>query len=120
MKMCPFNKEGLLAHRAALWAAIRLPFIRGWLARADDWFRYGVRFAKNKWWWDHEKIDDDYVIAKAANERDLKSEIRKRGEDRYAIFPPDVMPPPDAKEAVPVDRAAGIRRRAEAEAPPHR
>jgi len=120
MKMCPFNKEGLLQHRIALWAAIKLPFLRGLLARADDWFKYGKRTKWNKWWWDHEKIDDDYVIAKAVNERDLKSQLRKRGEDRYAIFPPDTMRPPDASGPVPIDRAAGIRRRAEAEAPPRR
>ena len=30
MKTCPFNIEGVLAERALLWAAIKLPFTRRW------------------------------------------------------------------------------------------
>ena len=118
MKMCPFNKEGLFAHRAALWAAIKIPFLRKFLARADDWFEYGKRMAKNKWWWDHENVDGEYKIAKAAHERDLKKDYRPRGEDRYAIFPPETMPPPGTKDPFPIDRAQGVKDRATAEKPP--
>jgi reductive dehalogenase len=118
MKMCPFNKEGLLTHRAALWAAIKVPFLRGLLARMDDWFDYGKRTVANKWWWDHEDVDGSYVVAKSSNQRDLKKELRPQPADKYAIFPADTMPPPDTDDAYPVDRAAGIRRRAEAKSPP--
>jgi hypothetical protein len=38
--------------------------------------------------------DKEYVIAKAENERDLKKEFTPRGEDRYAVSPPDTMLPP--------------------------
>ncbi|MBT5047924.1 MAG: reductive dehalogenase [Rhodospirillaceae bacterium] len=118
MKMCPFNKEGLFTHRIALWLAIKVPALRGLLARADDWFEYGKRMVKNKWWWDHENIDGEYVIAKAANERDLKKDLKPRGEDRYAVFPPDTMPPPGTREPFPIDRPAGVKARAEAEKAP--
>lgn len=119
MKMCPFNKKGLISHRLALWLAIHVPPLRGLLARMDDWLEYGKRHVAGKWWWDHENVDGKYVIPKSVNQRDLKAEIKPRGEDRYAIFPADTLPAPDAgDEAVPVDRAAGIRRRAAAEKPP--
>ena len=118
MKMCPFNKEGLFTHRLALWLAIKVPVLRGLLARADDWFEYGKRTIENKWWWDHENIDGRYVVAKAANERDLKKATRTRGEDRYAIFPPETMPPPETKEPFPIDRPQGVIDRAAAQKPP--
>ena len=50
LKMCPFNKEGLVSHRAALWVAIKLPFMRRFLARLDDWLEYGKRNPVKKWW----------------------------------------------------------------------
>ena len=118
MKMCPFNKEGLLAHRAALWLAVNVPPLRGLLARMDDWFGYGRRNAAGKWWWDHEKVDGRYVTAAASNQRDLKKAWRRRAEDKYAIFPADMNPPPGLKAPFPVDRREGVRRRAEAERPP--
>ncbi|MGB0576123.1 MAG: reductive dehalogenase [Alphaproteobacteria bacterium] len=118
MKMCPFNKEGLLTHRFALWLAIKVPPLRGLLARMDDWFEYGKRTVANKWWWNHENIDGQYVIAQGENERDLKKEFTPRSEDRYAVFPPDTMPPPVHDEPFPIDRLAGVKRRAEAEKPP--
>ena len=58
------------------------------------------------------------MVAKAVNERDLKKETRNRGEDRYAIFPPETMPPPDTKEPFPIDRTQGVKDRAAAQKPP--
>lgn len=84
----------------------------------DDWFEYGKLTIANKWWWDHENIDGEYVGAKSTNERDLKKELKPRGEDRYAIFPPDTQPPPVHDAPFPIDRPAGVKRRAEAETPP--
>ena len=118
MKMCPFNKEGILAHRLALWFAIKIPISRRLLARMDDWFKFGKRTTKNKWWWDHENVDGKYVAAKSANERDLKTKTQPHAEDRYAIFPVDTLPPPRHEAPFPIDRQAGIRRRAEADLPP--
>ena len=118
MKMCPFNKEGLLAHRAALWLAIKVPVLRRLLARMDDWLGYGRRNEEGKWWWDLEKAGDGYVGPKGANQRDLKKNWRRRGEDKYAIFPADMNPPPDHEAPFPIDRAEGVRRRAAAARPP--
>jgi len=118
MKMCPFNKEGLLSHRIGLWLAINVPFLRRLLARMDDWFEYGKRNRDGKWWWDHENVEGRYVWAKGENQRDLKAELRPSADDKYAIFPADTMPPPDEKDAFPVDRAAGVKRRAAADKPP--
>ncbi len=118
MKMCPFNKEGLLTHNLALWLAIKVPLLRGLLARADDWFGYGKRTIKNIWWWNHENVKGEYVVAKTSNERDLKPEVRPRGKDRYAIFPPETMPPPATKEPFPINRQDGVRHRAIAPKPP--
>ena len=58
------------------------------------------------------------MIAKAENERDLKKEFTPRGEDLYAVFPPDTMLPPDHDGLFPVDRPAGVKRRAESDKPP--
>ena len=41
MKTCPFNIEGVLSERAFLWAAIKLPFTRRFIAHLDD--RVGQR-----------------------------------------------------------------------------
>lgn len=120
MKMCPFNKEGILAHRLALWFAVKIPIFRRLLARMDDWFKFGKRTVKNKWWWDHENVDGKYIVAKSANERDLKTKIEPHAEDRYAIFPVDTLPPAYHEESFPINRQAGIRRRAEADLPPKR
>ena len=118
MKMCPFNKEGLLTHRFALWLAIKVPLLRGLLARMDDWFEYGKRTVVNKWWWNHENINGEYGIAKAENKRDLKKKHTPLNEDRYAVFPADTQPPAVHDEPYPIDRLAGVKRRAEADRPP--
>jgi hypothetical protein len=54
-----------------------------------------------------------FVTAKSAK-------LQPSADDKYAIFPADNMPAPDATGPVPVDRAAGIKRCAEAEKPPRR
>ncbi len=52
MKMCPWNKEGLLAHRIAMWTAIKLRFSRRVLIWLDDALGYGRRNPIKKWWLD--------------------------------------------------------------------
>jgi reductive dehalogenase len=113
IKMCPFNKEGILAHRAALWLAIKVPALRGLLARMDDWFGYGVRNQVKKWWWDLEIVDRRITVPKGVNRRDLKTGASPPSNQKLAMFPADAGPEPDAREAHPVDRKEGMRRYAE-------
>ena len=48
----------------------------------------------------------------------MLKDLKPRGEDRYAVFPPDTMPPPGTREPFPIDRPAGVKARAEAEKAP--
>lgn len=114
LKMCPFNKEGLLAHRFALWCAINIPPMRGLLARMDDWFGYGKRNKVKKWWWDLEIVGKKITVPKATNERDLTRGAKAPVEQRLGLYPAEVTPAADNKESVPVDRKDGMRRYDEA------
>ncbi len=114
LKMCPFNKEGLLAHRLALWCAIKIPPLRGLLARMDDWFGYGKRNKVKKWWWDLEIVGKKVTVPAAVNERDLTRGARAPAEQRLGLYPAEVTPAADNKEPVPVDRKDGMRRYDEA------
>ena len=117
MKMCPYNSEGLLVHRLFLWAAIKLPFTRQWIAILDDKVGNGRRNPAKRWWYDLEIVDDVAVAPPlGTNERDLDLDrVVDPAKQKLAIYPADTMPPPDSTEPVPVDRKAGMRRAAEAE-----
>ncbi len=118
MKMCPFNKEGLMTHRLALWAAIKLPFSRRFLIWLDDALRYGVRNPIKKWWLDLEIVDKRVVTpAAGTNARDLSLDRDvSGGNDRVALYPVQKLPGADAKGPRPVDRKQGLADRAAAEA----
>ena len=117
MKMCPYNSEGLLLHRMFLWAAIKLPFTRRWIAILDDKVGNGRRNPVKRWWYDLEIVDDVAVAPPlGTNERDLDLDrVVDPATQKLAIYPADTMPPPDSTEPVPVDRKAGLRRAAGAE-----
>ena len=118
MKMCPWNKEGLLAHRLAMWAAIRLPFSRRLLIWLDDALGYGKRNPIKRWWLDLVKEDGRVVAASGTNERDLSLERDvSGGNERVATYPVEKLPTAGDKETVPLDRKAGLddTRRAEEE-----
>ncbi|MBI4638094.1 MAG: Fe-S protein [Candidatus Rokubacteria bacterium] len=119
MKMCPWNFEGLLVHRFWLWLAIKVPAVRGLLARLDDRVGHGRRNPVKRWWFDLEWIDGVAVRPPhGANERDLRPDLVVRPEDmKIALYPPELLPPPGAREPVPVDRRAGLRAGATAETP---
>ena len=118
MKTCPFNTEGLLVHRLFLWLAINVPWTRGWIARLDDKVANGAINRTKKWWFDLEMVDGATVAPKGVNERGLDFDAVKRAKGQaLALFPPEVSPPPGAKEPVEPDRAAGIRAYAGAESP---
>ncbi|MBI4263686.1 MAG: reductive dehalogenase [Acidobacteria bacterium] len=116
MKMCPFNKEGIMVHRIALWAAIKWPFTRRLLVWLDDVLEYGRRNPIKKWWLDIETVDGRVVKAQRINARDL-SVGKKIPTDNagLAIYPPAVLPKPDERGPVPIDRAQGQRAREQAE-----
>ena len=119
MKTCPWNAEGLLVHRAWLWVAMHVPPARRLLARLDDWIGHGRRNPVKRWWFDLEWVDGVAVAPRAGtNERDLQVDrVLKPEELRLAVFPPDLLPPPGATGAVPVDRRAGLVRAATLETP---
>jgi reductive dehalogenase len=118
MKMCPWNKEGVLAHRIAMWAAIKLPWTRRTLIWLDDVMKYGVRNKIKKWWLDLEIVDGKVVKPEGINERDLHLERKdKLKEPRpTAVYPPERWPAVDRKEPLPFDRKQGIADAAEAAA----
>ena len=109
MKMCPFNKEGLLVHRWALWAAIHLPWTRRFLIWLDDALRYGERNPVKKWWLDLEIRDKKVKTPHGANERDLTLEGEPRNDNKgIAVYPVATHPKADAKGPVPLDRKQGL------------
>ncbi len=117
MKMCPWNKEGLLHHRLAMWAAIKLPFTRRFLIWLDDKLRYGEMNPKNRWWFDLETVDGRVGPAAAVNERGLNLDKKEPKAAKLAVHEPDMWPEPDNMAKSPTDRAEGRRRYAAAESP---
>ncbi len=108
MKMCPFNKEGILAHRLALWMAMNLPFTRRALIWLDDAFRYGRRNPIKKWWLDLETVDGEVVRPRRTNQRDLDLGRRPPADPRLAIYPPETHPPGTTDAPVSVDRRRAL------------
>jgi ferredoxin len=119
MKTCPYNTEGLLSHRLFLWAAIKLPVLRAKLAEWDDTVGHGRINPIKKWWWDLEWVDGQTVHpTRGTNARELDlSRARRAATQELALYPAAVMPPPDAREPVPLNRKAGIVHAEQAEAP---
>jgi len=120
MKTCPFNAEGILTERIALWSAIELPFTRPWITSLDDRFRRGSINPVKKWWFDLEWKDKRTVVPQhGTNARDLDLDGgRVAARQQVAIYPADVLPAGDAI-GVPVklERKAAIERRRAAETP---
>lgn len=120
MKTCPFNIEGVLAERTFLWAAIRLPFTRPWIAKLDDMVGNGSINPIKKWWWDLEWRDGRSIVPeKGTNARDLDMDgARVADKQKVAIYPADVLPAGDAI-GVPVKliRKEAVERGAAAESP---
>ena len=119
MKTCPYNLEGLLSERVALWAAIHLPFLRKWLAILDDKLGRGRRNPTKRWWWDLEIVNGKTQTPRmGANERDLNlTNTIDPLNEKIAHYPADMNPSPDAKGPVVPDRKEAIRRAQLAERP---
>ncbi|MHA1564372.1 MAG: Fe-S protein [Alphaproteobacteria bacterium] len=111
MKMCPYNNEGLLAHRLFLWAAIHLPFTRKWIADLDDYVGNGKRNPIKRWWFDLEWMPGGFSAKpKAVNERDLDiaKGLSLQGKQKMAYYHANMMPPPNVMEPVRADRKAAM------------
>ena len=119
MKTCPYNHEGLLAHRAFLWAAIHLPFTRKFIIWLDDRVGNGSINPAKTWWTDLEILDGAVVKPRATNRRGLSPADApgKGSAQKIAYYPAPAMPPPDAKEPFPVDREAALAAAASLESP---
>ena len=120
MKTCPFNIEGVLAERAFLWSAIKLPFTRRWIAQLDDKIGNGSINAVKKWWWDLEWKDGRTIEpTRGTNARGLDLHGGRIADtQKIALYPPGVLPAGDLI-GVPVklDRKEAIASGERAESP---
>ena len=120
MKTCPYNIEGVLSERAFLWAAIKLPFARKFIAELDDRVGNGSINPIKKWWWDLEWKDGRTITPeKGTNARELDLDGgRIADKQRIALYEPDMLPAGD-NQGVPVklERKEAIRRGENAESP---
>jgi reductive dehalogenase len=107
MKTCPYNHEGLLAHRVFLWAAIHLPWTRRWIVRLDDAIGSGAINPAKTWWTDLEIVGGKVVLPRGTNRRGLAADKALKPQ-KIAYYPAAAMPPPGAKDPVPVDRKAAL------------
>ncbi len=120
MKTCPYNIEGVLSERVFLWAAIKLPFTRKWIAELDDKVGNGSINPIKKWWWDLEFKDGRTIEPeKGTNARGLDLDGgRIADKQKIALYEPDMLPAGD-NQGVPVKlvRKEAIRRGELAEKP---
>ena len=120
MKTCPFNIEGVLSERLFLWAAIKAPFTRRFIAQLDDRVGNGSINPIKKWWWDLEWREGRTTHpAKGTNARELDPDGgRIAARQKIALYEPDMLPAGD-NQGVPVklDRPEAVRRGEQAEAP---
>ena len=110
MKTCPYNNEGLLAHRILVWIATKIPFTRGYLARLDDGMGYGDINPVKRWWAELEVVAGKVVRPKLINRRglDRKKGFSLKDKQKIAYTNADMLPPPNLRAPFPVDRKAGI------------
>jgi reductive dehalogenase len=116
MKTCPYNHEGLFAHRAFLWAAIHLPWTRRWIVRFDDRIGNGSINEAKTWWTDLEIVDGKIVPPRGTNRRNLSVGKAAKGQE-IAYYPAAAMPAPDAKDPVAVNRKVALAQAAIMETP---
>lgn len=122
MKTCPYNREDLLESERLLWLSIETPQARRAIIDYDDAAGGGLRNTVKRWWFDLEIVDGAVVKPKGVNERDLSPgrDEKLAKAQKLAFFPPVLQPAGGTtlKEAVPIDRAAGLAAYAAAESPP--
>ena len=116
MKTCPWNIEGVLSERPFLWAAMNLPFTRGWIARLDDAVGNGLINPVKKWWWDLDTDAEGNIIpAERTNRRQFSKRTNMDPEKQsMGCYPSrDSIPAGcgTAGHPAPEDRGAEIQNR---------
>ena len=104
MKVCPFNKEGLMQYRAALWLAMHVPASHKLLIWLDDKLGFGSRTNDWKWWWDLEWKDGRIQRPKKTNNRDLRPERKAPARQNITFYGLDSIPDPKDRSPNPVRR----------------
>jgi len=121
MKTCPLNAlTGLdtpLLHRFACKMGLRFPFLVPLVQKLDDWLRRGSIVADQKWWLDHETVDDKIVKPSGVNTRGIHPEKGKPKNQRIALYPAEDLPPGDSKAPFPTDRKKALKRTEDVETP---
>ncbi len=120
MKTCPYNIEGVLSERIFLWAAIKLPFARRFIATLDDRVGNGSINPLKKWWWDLEWRGGKTTLpSKGTNARELDlNGGRIADKQKIALYEPDMLPAGDNRWVpVKLERKEAIRRGEQAETP---
>ena len=117
MKTCPINKvvdaDGALLTRVGSWLGINAmwlkPLMVPFATFMDDWLQNGKRNPVKKWWFDHELVNGVVVPAKGTNQREIDP-TRKvdPAYQKMAIYHASMMPPPDQRGPVEVDRKAAM------------
>ena len=118
MKTCPINKvvdaDGGLLTRVASWLGVNAMWLKPLMVPiatfVDDWLENGKRNPVKKWWLDHEIVNGVAVVPpKGTNQRDIDPARKvEPANQKMAIYPANVMPPPDQRGPVEVDRKAAM------------
>jgi len=110
MKACPYNNEGLLAHRASLWIATHFPKAKPFLLRLDDRLGNGDINPVKRWWVDLEMVGGKAVKPAHVNRRglDIAKGAKLKDKQKIAYINADMLPPPNWNKPFPFDRKAGL------------
>ena len=109
MKVCPYNKKGLMQHRLALWLAIHVPASHKLLIWLDDALDYGQRVKTWNWWLDLEWVGEKLGRAQKTNARDLRPERTAPVKTKNVIFYDFESAPPAGERGAISIRATGKR-----------
>jgi reductive dehalogenase len=117
MKTCPINKvvdtDGALLTRVASWLGVNAMWLKPLMVPIatfmDDWLGNGKRNPAKKWWLDHELINGIAVAPKGTNQRDIDPRRKvDPANQKMAVYPASMMPPPNELGPVEVDRKAAM------------
>lgn len=117
MKTCPLNKvvdaDGALITRVASWLGVNAMWLKPVMVPIatffDDWLQNGKRNPVKKWWLDHELVNGVAITPKGTNQRDIDPTRKvEPAQQKMAIYPASMMPPPDESGPVEIDRKAAM------------
>lgn len=107
MKMCPWNNEGIMLERFAVWLSIKFPFTRRFFAWLDDYVGNGNQNKNHKWWFDLDNDKGKIIIPKNTNEKDIQPHKKEPKNHKIANYTVDMLPPADENGPWPFDRKQG-------------